>query len=122
NSLQAQVTKRFGEGSTVVVNYTWSHALTDAQSDYRTPQNTYDIAAEYGPAQFDRRHILTGDWVYQIPLFKHQHGFLGEVLGGWEWSGNVIAETGLPLTVTGGRSVDPAGLGVLDALSFAGRR
>ncbi len=54
NSLQAQLTKRFGAGAMFVVNYTWGHALTDAQSDYRTPQNTYDIRAEYGPARFDR--------------------------------------------------------------------
>ncbi len=122
NSLQVQVTKRFSEGSSVVVNYTWSHALTDAQSDYITPQNTYDIAAEYGPAQFDRRHILTGNWTYELPFFKSQSGLLGHVLGGWEWNGVIVAQTGLPLTVTGGNAVDPAGLGLLDGQSFAGRR
>jgi len=34
----------------------------------------------------------------------------------------VYANSGLPLTVTGGRSIDPAGLGLLDGNSFAGRR
>jgi len=46
----------------------------------------------------------------------------GHVLGGWEVSGIVYANSGLPLTATGGTSIDPAGLGLLDANSFAGRR
>jgi len=121
NSMQVQITKRFHDGSIVVVNYTWSHALTDAQGDYVTPQNTYDIAADHGPAQFDRRQILTGNWVYKIPFFRNQHGFFGEVLGGWEWNGVVVAQSGLPLTVSGTVD-DPAGLGLLDPNSFAGAR
>jgi len=121
NSLQVQVKKQFHEGSIFVVNYTWSHALTDAQGDYVTPQNTYNFAAEYGPAQFDRRQILTGHWVYNLPFFKGQKGLLGETLGGWEWSGIVVAQSGLPLTVSGAYT-DPAGLGLLDFNSDAGAR
>lgn len=121
NALQVQVTKRFHDGSSIIGNYTWSHALTDAQGDYVTPQNTYNIAAEYGPTQFDRRHILTGNWVYKLPFFRDQRGFFGEVLGGWEWNGVVVAQSGLPLTVSGAFT-DPAGLGLLDPNSFAGAR
>ncbi|MFY9584862.1 MAG: carboxypeptidase regulatory-like domain-containing protein, partial [Candidatus Acidiferrales bacterium] len=56
HSLQVSAQKRFRGDSLVVFNYTYSHDLTTAQSDFRTPQNSYDIRAEYGPAQFDRRH------------------------------------------------------------------
>ncbi|PYX97491.1 MAG: adenylyl cyclase [Acidobacteria bacterium] len=123
HSLQAQLQKRFTGNSTIVANYTYSHANTDAQSDFRTPQNTYDIRSEYGSAQFDRRHVFTGSYIYDLPFFKDQQGFIGHVLGGWELSGIGYLWSGLPLTVTNSSpSRDPAGLGLLDALSFAGRR
>ena len=122
NSLQAQLVKRFGGSSTMVVNYTYSHGLTDAQNDVRTAQNGYNIGLEKGSTSFDRRHIFNANFVYELPFFKAQQGFAGRALGGWQLSGIVIAQAGLPLTVTGGRRVDPAGLGLLDILSNAGRR
>ncbi|HXF12389.1 MAG TPA: carboxypeptidase regulatory-like domain-containing protein [Terriglobales bacterium] len=123
HSLQAQLQKRLGGSSLIVVNYTYSHANTDAQSDFRTPQNTYDIPAEYGSAQFDRRHIFTASYIYDLPFFRSQQGFAGHVLGGWELSGIGYLWSGLPLTATNSSpSRDPAGLGLLDAFSFAGRR
>src|SRR5579884_4022273 len=52
NSLQVSVQKRFSQGSLVEANYTWSHCLTDNQTDRSTaPQNSYNLAAEYGPCQ-----------------------------------------------------------------------
>ena len=121
NSLQLQTQKRLSGSSLLVFNYTWSHALTNAQNDFRTPQNTYNYHAEYGPAQFDRRHIVTANYIYELPFFKHQPGFAGHVLGGWEVSGITTINSGLPLTVTGGKSVDPGGVGIFSS-SFAGRR
>ena len=111
HSLQAQWQWRAGQNNLLTLNYTWSHALTDAPSQYNTPQNMYDIHAEYGPADFDRRHIFTGSYIYQLPFYRLQHGITGHLLGGWEISGIVYAQTGLSLSVTG-VSIDPAGLGV----------
>jgi hypothetical protein len=71
----------------------------------------YDIHAEYGPAGFDRRHVFTGSYIYQLPFYRLQHGLTGHLLGGWEVSGIVYAQTGLALSVTG-VFIDPAGLGV----------
>jgi len=122
HALQATVQKRFSSNSTISANYTWSHGITDAQSDFTTPQNSYDLAAEKGPSALDRRQVFTASYVYEIPFLKDQQGFAGHVLGGWELSGIVSAYTGLPLTVTNGRAVDPAGLGLLDPASNAGRR
>jgi hypothetical protein len=111
HSLQAQWQWQAGENNLLTLNYTWSHALTDAPSQYNTPQNMYDIHAEYGPADFDRRHIFTGSYIYHLPFYRLQQGFTGHVLGGWEVSGIVYAQTGLSLSVNG-LFIDPAGLGV----------
>jgi len=117
------VQKKFRGSSLVNLSYTWSHALTDMQTDRSTaPQNTYCSRCEYGPAQIDRRHVLTANWVYDLPFFVSQQGFIGHVLGGWEYSGIASAASGLPLTVTGGSSIDPAGQGVKLAASVSGYR
>lgn len=70
-----------------MANYTWSKNLTTASNDYRALQCTYDLLAEYGPADIDRRHVFTGSYVYYLPFYKDQKGIAGHVLGGWELSG-----------------------------------
>ena len=92
NSLQAQFQQRFRNNSMVVVNYTWSHALTDgsAINSYpliAQPQDIRDIKAEYGPSAYDRRQIFTASYVYNLPFFQSQQGVTGRLLGGWELSG-----------------------------------
>ena len=113
HSLQVSLQKRIKGGSLFNLNYTWSHALTDAGSDFATPQNNQDIRSDYGPATFDRRHIFNANFVWVMPWLKNQQGFAGHTLGGWELSGIITFNSGLPLTVTG-ISADPAGLGLLD--------
>jgi hypothetical protein len=119
NGLQAQFQKQFTDGSLIVLNYTWSHALGTATSDFRSPQNVYDIQADYGPLDFDRRHIVTANYVYNLPFFKSQQGFAGHVLGGWELSGIVYINSGSHLTVSASR--DPAGLAVRGNTNSSGR-
>lgn len=114
SSLQAKFTKRFKGKSLIDVNYTWSRALTDAQNDYSTaPQNTYNIAAEYGPAAYNRNDILSIDGVWELPWYRNQEGVVGRVLGGWEVSGLYLVDSGLPLTASmgsGNLSVNYGGL------------
>jgi hypothetical protein len=122
NALQATANWHFGKNSLVGVAYTWSKALTDAQTDRNSaPQNVYNIAAEYGPSQLDRRQVLTANYIYDLPFFGNRHDVLGYVAGGWELSGLVTANSGLPLTAftTG---VDPGGLGVALAAEAASGR
>jgi hypothetical protein len=121
NGLQIALQKRIGANSLLNLNYTWSKAMTNAFNDTSPAQNTYDLAAEYGPARYDRTHIFNANFVYDLPFYQSQTGFVGHVLGGWELSGIVNAYTGLPFTVTGVPN-DPAGQGVLDGSSAASGR
>jgi hypothetical protein len=122
NSLQVNVRKDFGTSGLFSLAYTWSKNLTDNQSDRSTaPQNSYDWHdAEYGPAQLDRRQVLTFNYVYEIPVFKDRKDVLAYVAKGWQLSGITSFGTGLPFTVTTS-NVDPAGLGLLGS-SAAGSR
>jgi hypothetical protein len=120
NGLQAQLQKHFTANSTVVVSYTWSHALGTATNDFRAPQNSQDLSAEYGNLDYDRRHVFTASYVYTLPFYKSQQGFTGHFLGGWEVSGIFYANTGSHLTASASR--DPAGLGLRDPNTFEGGR
>lgn len=134
NALQVKATKRFSGSSFIDVNYTWSRDLTNSQNDYSTPpQNTYNINGDYGRAANDRTNVLALDYVWELPWMKEQHGVVGHIVGGWETSGIIAVDSGLPLTITessgglisygytsvangqttGGYATDAAGIGIL---------
>jgi len=135
NGLQTKITKRFSGKSLIDVNYTWSRGLTNSQYDSATaPQNTYNLAAQYGPSLYNRNSILSVDGVWELPWMKDKTDVVSEILGGWELSGIYSMDSGLPLTATmsaggtinyggltssyngattGGPTSDSAGLGIL---------
>lgn len=113
HSLQISGTKRFTGASQINVAYTFAKNLTDNQNDRSaSPQNTYDIGLDRARAALDRRHILTINYIYELPWFDKQKGLVGKVLGGWQVSGIITYNTGLPFTPTVS-GFDPAGLGLI---------
>jgi Carboxypeptidase regulatory-like domain len=139
HSVQTQVQKRFSGNSQFTVAYTWSHGLTTDPADRSTggaaiPQVSGDFANNYGPTVADRRHVLTANFVYELPWMRSQQGVAGHILGGWQFSGIQTFQTGLPLTPVlgngactnlgsnGARCIDPAGTGCLLGASPVGCR
>jgi hypothetical protein len=121
NSMQLSADKKFKGGSLIRLSYTWSRALTDNQSDRSTaPQSIYDRGADYGPSQLDRRHVLSVDYVYELPFFKEQKGVVGKALGGWQLAGITSFGSGTPLTVTTS-GIDPSALGLLGTSASSAR-
>lgn len=120
HSLQMSATHRFAYGSQIVANYTWSKNLTTSINDRTTsPQNSNDIRSEYQLAAFDRRHILSVNYYYELPFLRSQQGFIGKVFGGWQFNGIATYNSGVPFTVTTS-NYDAAGLGILN-VNPAGR-
>jgi len=73
NSLQAQLRGRFLESFNLQLSYTFSK-VTDDVSDvfdlagaYILPQDSLNLAAERGPANFDVRHRWAYDLIYSFP-------------------------------------------------------
>ncbi len=121
HSFQFSGQQRFAEASQVNIAYTWAKNLTDNQTDRSTaPQNTYNLREDYGRATLDRRHVFSLNYIYELPFFTNQQGFVGKVLGGWQASGIISLQSGLPFTVTTS-SFDPAGFGFIPALVAGGR-
>jgi hypothetical protein len=121
HSLQMSAQRRFSGSSQINAAYTWSKNLTDNQTDRSTaPQNSYDNRGDRGRATLDRRHILTVNYIYELPFFREQSNLKGKILGGWQLSGIAVYNSGLPFTVVTS-NFDPAGLGNNPA-AIAGNR
>jgi len=124
NSLQVQLNKRFSGHSLFGVAYTWSHGMTTDPADRSTgasalPQAPTAFLNNYGPTIADRRHVLTANFVWELPWMRTQQGAIGHILGGWQFSGVQTFQTGLPLTAQIGNAGCNLGQG-LNCIDAAG--
>jgi Carboxypeptidase regulatory-like domain/TonB dependent receptor len=124
NSLQTRLEKRFSSGVTALVSYTWGRAITDAPDHistsgggagvdtgtFREPQDSFNLKAERGPAEFDVTHRFVASYIWELP-FGHGKRFGNTwnqttdlLLGGWQLSGIHVLQSGLALTATLGGS------------------
>jgi hypothetical protein len=115
NGLVASYLHRFSgwAGSGVFhLNYTYSHAFDDiSNGGFATftsrsllfPQNPFNLGSMYGPADYDVRHQVNGNYVWELPIRKALmgHGW-APLVDGWQVSGAIFYHTGLPFTVTDG--------------------
>ncbi|HMG85516.1 MAG TPA: TonB-dependent receptor [Terracidiphilus sp.] len=98
NSLQVGLRQQSRHGLSFEVDYTYSHQIDDevGSSDLNTSTNPFNLEYDKGSGSLDRRHILNMNYVYQLPIFAHSTGLAHSILGGWEISGTVISQSGLP--------------------------
>jgi hypothetical protein len=123
-ALELKLERRFADGFSYLVGYTLSRskdtrsfdpAFTvvgtgNAQSATSTPFDISNRDLNYALSDFDRTHVLSGQWVWELP-FGEGRRFGGGVnratdvlIGGWTISGQVIASSGRPMTVFAGTS------------------
>ncbi|HUI43110.1 MAG TPA: carboxypeptidase regulatory-like domain-containing protein [Terriglobia bacterium] len=106
NALQISLRHRVSRGLNVGAAYTWSKTLTNNPSDTQdAPYNSYNLAADYGPASFSVGQALVVNYDYQLPFYRAQEGVRGHILGGWEVSGISTFQSGFPATIY--QSADP---------------
>lgn len=121
HSLQVTGKRRFSRSSQINLAYTWSKNMTNSQNEFATaPQNPYDLRAEYARANLDRRHVLSVNYIYELPFYHEQQGAAGRLLGGWQISGITYYFTGLGFSPATS-SNDPSGLGLLGSSPSAAR-
>lgn len=106
NGLQITAMKRLGHGFMGQLNYTWSRCM-DTVSNGGFLQFSAggilsplpgDLARDYGPCDYDIRHNLNAQYVYQLPL-KFKSRSLAYALNGWQVSGTVFWHSGIPFSV-----------------------
>jgi hypothetical protein len=106
HGLQMTAMKRFGNGLMGQLNYTWSRCMDTVSNggflsfsaDGILSPLPGNLARDYGPCDYDIRHNLNAQYVYQLP-FKVRNRLLGYVLNGWQVSGTAFWHSGIPFSV-----------------------
>ncbi len=107
NALQVAVRKQMSHGFLINGNYTWSHSI-DTGSTWHSGATTANGAAagegfsldqtrpdlDRGNSIFDIRHKFSINYVWELPWLKNQQGFVGRILGGWQYNGIWSFQTG----------------------------
>jgi hypothetical protein len=127
NGLTTSFQHRFNSmgGGVVQFNYTFSKAMDDVSNggflgfgskSILNPQNPFFLKGNYGPADYDARHVVNANYVWQVPVRRMLmgHGW-APLVDGWQISGTVFYRTGFPWT-----AIDAAAANVFSGNNLAG--
>jgi outer membrane receptor protein involved in Fe transport len=120
NALEMTLRHNIG-GLELNAAYTYSHSIDDS-SDWNDTGfvNAYDLNAYRASSNFDIRQNFTLAYVYDEPFFKGK-GLANMFLGGWQWSGITLIQTGTPFSVYNeGFFATPDNAGVGNTFATAG--
>ena len=84
-----------------------SEIFNPSSGEVAVAQDSFDIAADKGRSSYDRPHRLTGNFVWELPFMRSQEGFVGKILGGWQFGSFFTFQSGAPFTPLNGS--DPTG-------------
>jgi hypothetical protein len=122
NGVEFSVKRRLKGGLGYQIGYTWSVSKdtrsfdptfttvsrANNQSASSTPFDINDRSLNYAWSDFDRRHVLNGTYVWEIPIGNGRR-FVSDapraldwIIGGWQLSGTYSWASGRPFTVYSG--------------------
>lgn len=114
HSMQVSMDKRLSRGFSAGVHYTWSSFIDDgseifnpSSGEVAVAQDSYCRRCDRARSTYDRPHRFTGNFVYELPYFRDQKGFIGHLLGGWQVNSFFTFQSGAPFTPLNGS--DPTG-------------
>jgi hypothetical protein len=118
NALQVKLKQELAHGLYYLLAYSYGKSMdlaSDPQADTLT--NFYDLAQDYGPSDYNRKHMLSFAASYALPV-GHGQTFLANapsvanmLLGGWNIGGIFTADSGLPFSAMAGGDVANTGGG-----------
>jgi hypothetical protein len=111
NALETKLERRFHNGLNLLVSYTYSKTLTDADSAYPLftgfnsnvfgAQNPYNLRAEKAVSYQDVPHAVVISYLYELPVGPGKahlnNGIASKVLGGWQVGGVQRYQSGAPV-------------------------
>jgi hypothetical protein len=106
NGLQLSAMKHLTHGLQGQVNYTFSRCMDEVSNGGFLQFSAGailsplpgELVRNYGPCDYDIRHNLTGQYLYELPI-KVQNRALGYSLNGWQISGTLFWHSGIPFSV-----------------------
>lgn len=134
-AMEVNLRRRFSRGLQFQTSYTWSHAI-DNQSDVfegvRTDPRTNAFAlatftrqldgqVDRGNADFDQRHNLVFNSIWDLPKPHVTSSWVNRLIGSWTLSMIGAYRSGFPVTVIGDPSLADPATGLLNnRLDFIG--
>jgi hypothetical protein len=102
-ALQFQLTKRISHGLQINASYTYSHSLDEGSGLgaglFFNGNDPLDPRTSYASSDFDRTHVFSISYMYQLPTIKNASRLVGAVANGWGIQGVTIAQSGTPFSI-----------------------
>jgi hypothetical protein len=121
HGLIAQLNRRFRGGLTFNLAYTLSKSIDDMSVDpvaatsggglgnnSRTPTDVRNFALDRTVSDFDNRHVVAANVLWEVPLGKGRRwannapGWLDQAIGGWTVTSIFTGQSGEPFTLNSG--------------------
>jgi hypothetical protein len=113
HGLQVTVEKRMGHHFGVKGFYTFSKSIEDMILENSTliglAEDMHNLALDRGRSDFDRRHSSVTSVIWDMSYFNKSNPILKAVINGWQLSGIITFQSGLPFTVTTGADTNVDG-------------
>lgn len=120
HSLAGKFTKRYSNGLTYLVSYTFSKSIDTATSirnlggDTLFPQNSYCRDCERARSSHDVQQRMVTSALWDLPFGKGrqmniENPVANAIAGGWQLSSIFTLQTGFPITVTNGQDTSNTG-------------
>ena len=109
NSLQVSADRRYSNGLKVGFAYTLASPRTTRATSATSSGTPTTTRTTGGASDFDRRHVVSVYYIYDLPFWRDQSTLMRNLLGGWQVSGATFFRTGTPFSVL--RNNDIAGVG-----------
>jgi hypothetical protein len=120
---------RHSKGLTVNFNYQFSKALDEISNgglepfapdagDSASLVQPGNLHANYGPADYNVKHNITSNFVYEMPAFVKTNNLMRNLTGNFEFSGAVFHQSGLPYSIT--QSTTSGGSGIQGSFANGG--
>jgi len=83
--------------------YTYSHSIDNSSDRYDSNfVDTYNLRGNRASSNYDQRHIFNMTYIWHLPFFAHSGPRIHSALGGWEWAGITLLQSGEPFSITNG--------------------
>lgn len=123
HSGQFSLSRPLSHGITILANYTWSKSTDNLP--YNTDAATFGTSGYYtlpltapnfrrfdqGPSDYNHSNVFVTSYVWQTPKFEKMNTVARHVIGSWEFSGIMTAQSGAPLTLGVGQDLSKTGIG-----------
>src|SRR5262245_42493833 len=114
HSFQTTVSRRFHNGLSFDLAYTWSKSIDNTSNKRDILPNAFDDRNMRGLSDFDRPHAFVSNFVYELPFgkgrrFLNYGGVMDQIIGAWQLTGITFVRSGSTFSI--GIPVDALGVG-----------